>query len=271
MMLRQRMITGVLLALAVLLGVLLLPAKWFAVVAMVVLVSIAGWEWANVTKLSDGMKRNGFIILLLALAVMCYWYPMLRWPLIIVGVLWWAYVLFLLFNYQQDNKFKQKNSLLTVSAFLVLLPAWLSLLELHSRLPLLVLYLVFLVAIADSAAYFTGKAMGLTPLAPELSPGKTTQGLKGGLFGAGVWALLAAWFFGLDFGNTISFILLSLLVAGISVVGDLYESMLKREAGLKDSGNILPGHGGVLDRVDGLVAALPVFTLGLLIVGGIDV
>ena len=108
--------------------------------------------------------------------------------------------------------------------------------------------------------------MGLTPLAPELSPGKTKEGFKGGLFGAGLWALLASFYFDLSFNNAIVFILLSLLVATISVAGDLYESLLKREAGEKDSGTLLPGHGGILDRIDGLLAALPVFTLGLLLI-----
>ncbi|HIO92409.1 MAG TPA: phosphatidate cytidylyltransferase [Leucothrix mucor] len=271
-MLKQRMITGILLALAVLLGVLLLPSSLFAVVSMIVLVSLGGWEWANLTGYKADNSRIILVVSLLVVAVISYLWKGIHWPLIIVGVLWWVYALKLLFNYKKDdNGLQGKKWLLPASSFLVLIPAWLSLIELHARLPLLVLYLVFLVAIADSGAYFAGKAMGLTKLAPDLSPGKTIEGFKGGLLGAGVWAFLAAWYFGLSSGNGILFILLSLLVAAISVGGDLYESLLKREANEKDSGTLLPGHGGILDRIDGLLAALPVFALGLLIVGGIGV
>jgi phosphatidate cytidylyltransferase len=171
--------------------------------------------------------------------------------------------------YKRNQGVAHQTWLLPLSAFLVLIPAWLALLELHSKTPALVLYLIFLVAIADSGAYFAGKVMGITKLAPELSPGKTKEGFKGGLFGAGFWALLASFYFGLSLGDALVFILLSLLVAAISVGGDLYESLLKREAGEKDSGTLLPGHGGILDRIDGLLAALPVFTLGLLMIGRI--
>ena len=268
-MLKQRVITGVILALGVLLGVLLLPSSVFAVVAMIVLISIGGWEWANLVGCTEEKKRNRFVMVLLLVATIAYMWTSIHWFLIIIGAFWWAYALYLLMNYKRNQSgIEGKAWLLPASSFLVLIPAWLSLIELHET-PVLVLYLIFLVAIADSGAYFTGKAMGLIPLAPELSPGKTQEGFKGGLLGAGIWSLLAAWYFGLSFGNAILFISLSLFVAALSVAGDLYESLMKREAGRKDSGSLLPGHGGVLDRVDGLLAALPVFTVGLLMVDGI--
>ncbi|MCK5813811.1 MAG: phosphatidate cytidylyltransferase [Cocleimonas sp.] len=270
-MLKQRIITGVLLALTALLGVLLLPSTGFAVISMIVFISLAGWEWANLTRFKGDSPRSLFVISLLLVGVIAYRWEASHWGLIIIGVLWWSYALTLMVRYKRTQGVANQTWLLPLSSFLVLIPAWLALLELHSQTPVLVLYLIFLVAIADSGAYFAGKAMGITKLAPELSPGKTIQGFKGGLFGAGLWALLAVWFFGLSFENAIIFILLSLLVAALSVAGDLYESLLKREAGEKDSGTLLPGHGGILDRIDGLLAALPVFTLGLFIVGGIDV
>ncbi len=269
-MLKQRIITGVLLALTVLLGVLLLPSTEFAVITLIVFITLAGWEWGNLTTVKKDNSHTLLVILLLVVAVIAYRWQVSHWALIIAGVLWWFYALSLMYHYKRNIGVQNKAWLLTLSSFLVLIPAWLSLLELHSQTPFLVLYLIFLVAIADSGAYFAGRAMGITSLAPELSPGKTTQGFKGGLFGASLWALLGVWFFDLSFAHAIIFILLSLLVAAISVAGDLYESLLKREAGQKDSGTILPGHGGILDRIDGLLAALPVFTLGLLIVGGID-
>ena len=266
-MLKQRVITGVLLALAVLLGVLLLPSSLFAVISMIVLITLGGWEWANLTGFKHDKPRSIFIGLLLLVAVISYLWTATHWVFIIVGVLGWAYALTLMYGYKRDKGLQDKAWLLPISSLWILIPAWLSLVELHAQTPVLVLYLIFLVAIADSSAYFAGKMMGLTKLAPDLSPGKTIEGFKGGLFGAGIWALLACFYFGYSFGHAIIFILLSLLVAAISVAGDLYESLLKREAGEKDSGTLLPGHGGILDRIDGLLAALPVFTLGLLIIG----
>jgi phosphatidate cytidylyltransferase len=265
-MLKQRMITAVLLALAVLLGVLLLPRSLFAVVSMIVLITLAGWEWANLTGFKHDKPRSIFIILLLLIAVISYLWTETHWAFISIGALWWTYTLFLLHGYKKDKGLQDKAWLLPISSLWILIPAWLSLIELHAQTPVLVLYLIFLVAIADSSAYFAGKTMGLTKLAPNLSPGKTIEGFKGGLFGSAIWALLACFYFGYSFGHAIIFILLSLLVASMSVAGDLYESLLKREAGEKNSGTILPGHGGILDRIDGLLAALPVFTLGLPII-----
>jgi phosphatidate cytidylyltransferase len=150
-----------------------------------------------------------------------------------------------------------------MAAFFVLVPAWVAIITLHQHHPQLVLYLILLVASADTGAYFAGKAFGKNKLAPELSPGKTKEGMLGGLMGALVLSVFVAWYFALPAQDWFYFIALSVAVALISVAGDLFESLIKREAGQKDSGNILPGHGGILDRIDGLLAALPLFTLGI--------
>jgi phosphatidate cytidylyltransferase len=261
--LKQRVITGVVLIIAVLLGVLLLPSNLFAVVALVVFVSLAGWEWGKLVSF-EGHARSLFVAGLLVVALIAYFIKDLRWAVIVAGVLWWTAVLVLLAIYEQGSYFyKNYPWLLRLAAFLVLVPAWIALVTLHQHYPLLVLYLIFLVAITDSGAYFTGKAFGKNKLAPELSPGKTREGMFGGVAGAFVWSVLGAWFFDLPATDWLYFILLSLVVAFISVSGDLFESLIKREAGQKDSGNILPGHGGILDRVDGLIATLPIFTLGI--------
>ena len=135
--------------------------------------------------------------------------------------------------------------------------------------PVLVLFLFVLIWVADSGAYFAGRAFGKTKLSPFVSPGKTWAGAMGALAGAvfsavvlitGGWAGDAA---------LVPFVLLSLLVTAVSIGGDLWESRLKREAGVKDSGNLLPGHGGVLDRVDSLLAAAPVFAVGAGLVGAV--
>ena len=261
--LKQRVITGVVLIIAVLLGVLYLPNNLFAAASLIILISIGGWEWGKLVSL-NGMVRALFVVGLLGVGLFAYFNQDLRWVFIIAGVLWWSAALVLLAVYEQGTwLYKNYPWLLRVAAFLVLIPAWVSLISLHQYHPLLVLYLIFLVAITDSGAYFTGKAFGKNKLAPELSPGKTREGVFGGVAGALVWSILGAWFFDIPAIDWLYFILLSLVVAFMSVSGDLFESLIKREAGMKDSGNILPGHGGILDRVDGLVATLPIFTLGI--------
>ena len=261
--LKQRVVTGVVLIIAVLLGVLLLPNTVFAAIALIVFISIGGWEWGRLVSF-DGQTRGLFVAGLLVTALLAYFVKDLRWAFIVVGVVWWAIVLVLLAMYEQGTYlYKDNKWLLRLAAFLVLVPAWIALITLHQHNTLLVLYLIFLVAITDSGAYFTGKALGKNKLAPELSPGKTREGMFGGVAGAAVWSILGAWFFAVPAADWLYFILLSLVVAFMSVSGDLFESLIKREAGQKDSGNILPGHGGILDRVDGLIATLPIFTLGI--------
>lgn len=183
----------------------------------------------------------------------------------VLGLVWWAFVLVLLSIYEQGTTlYKENKWLLRVSAFFVLIPAWVALISLQELHPSLVIYLIALVAMADSGAYFTGKAFGRHKLAPELSPGKTKEGMFGGLVSATILSIFGAWYFVLPIHDWVYFIFLSMAVAIMSVAGDLFESLMKREVGQKDSGNILPGHGGMLDRVDGLLAALPIFTMGIL-------
>jgi phosphatidate cytidylyltransferase len=123
--------------------------------------------------------------------------------------------------------------------------------------PSLLMYLLLLIWIADSGAYFAGRAFGKYKLAPVISPGKSLEGVAGGLCACLVFSYFGAEYFNID--GTVTFIFLSIFIAFISVYGDLFESLMKRRADVKDSGNILPGHGGILDRIDSLIAASPVF------------
>jgi phosphatidate cytidylyltransferase len=152
--------------------------------------------------------------------------------------------------------------------WIVLIGAWVALVELQSRSPWLVLAAMAIVWIADTAAYFCGRAFGRRKLAPQISPGKTWEGVFGGLAAVAVYALCLV-----SFAREAGFVPaigalavavwlgLALLLTSISVIGDLFESLLKRHAGVKDSGNLLPGHGGVLDRIDALLAAMPLAAL----------
>lgn len=127
------------------------------------------------------------------------------------------------------------------------------------------LYALMLVILADSAAYFAGKSFGRRPLALKLSPKKTIEGLIGGLLVTFVFSVIGAMYFHLNVTGSVFFVFVSMVSVVISVVGDLYISMLKRERGVKDAGKLLPGHGGILDRLDGINAALPIFTFGLML------
>ena len=261
-MLKQRIITAVFLVIIVLAAVLLLPANFFAVACLIVFLTLGGWEWARLIGL-EGSSQAFAVITLLAIGLLIYLASM-AWYMIAVGVVWWVMILGLLTLYRQNSDFYSSRSwLLSLSGILVLIPAWLAITRLQEHDPKLVIYLIFLVAATDTGAYFVGKAIGKNKLAPHLSPGKTLEGAKGGLAAALFWAVLGASYFQFQGVAWFYFLLLSIVVAAVSVAGDLFESLIKREGGYKDSGNLLPGHGGVLDRIDGLLAALPIFVLGL--------
>ncbi|CAB5497217.1 Phosphatidate cytidylyltransferase (EC [Bathymodiolus thermophilus thioautotrophic gill symbiont] len=180
-------------------------------------------------------------------------------PLLYLSTAFWFKNLFLVFNY--PNK-KPKNTELRKATNLFLLITPLTFLPiLQTQSVAIILLLLFIVWGADSFAYFTGKAFGKHKLAPNLSGGKTIEGVVGGLIG--VLLITGIWMFVTENTNY-GFLLLALITGIFSVIGDLYESIYKREAGVKDSGNILPGHGGMFDRLDGLLAATPIFSIVLI-------
>jgi phosphatidate cytidylyltransferase len=148
----------------------------------------------------------------------------------------------------------------------VLVPAWWALVALHGVSPsgrYYLLFLLVLVWVADSAAYFSGRLWGTNKLAPRISPGKTWEGVWGALIAGLVLGVLGVILFGVQGSRWVAFVALCAATVAFSILGDLAESAFKRQSGLKDSGQLLPGHGGILDRVDSLTAAAPVFMLGL--------
>jgi phosphatidate cytidylyltransferase len=157
---------------------------------------------------------------------------------------------------------------LALVGWLVLLATWMALVQMQARSPGLLLAMMAIVWIADTAAYFAGRRFGRRKLAPSISPGKTWEGVYGALLAAGIYAgvlLLFAHDLGytrdLSSGAAATWLAMVLLLAALSVVGDLFESQLKRQRGIKDSGTLLPGHGGILDRIDALTAAMPAAAL----------
>jgi phosphatidate cytidylyltransferase len=162
-------------------------------------------------------------------------------------------------------KWRSNKIGLALSGLLVLVTAWLALVQLREIAALLVLWLLSVVWVADTAAYFCGKKFGKHKLAPKISPGKTLEGVYGAFFAVSVYAIAIIAVSGNHsvsaFGKVVpAYLLLAVhwLITGLSIVGDLFESLLKRQAGVKDSGTALPGHGGILDRIDGLISSLPV-------------
>jgi phosphatidate cytidylyltransferase len=268
-MLKQRIITAVILLPLVIAGILLLIKPLFALFSFVIIIGIGGWEWARMAGYEKVQSRLLFILSLSMLAGIVYGYSDVFFPIVMsIALIWWGIALVLMVSYQQKMDFYQKNEwIFTVAAHIVLVSAWWFLAKLHTFNAQWILYLLLLIVIADTAAYFSGKRFGKRKLAPELSPGKTTEGVLGAVFGVLLWSVLAIVFFNVPSNYWFYFVLLSLLTALISVGGDLFISMMKREAGLKDSGSILPGHGGLLDRIDSLLAALPLFTIGLVWAG----
>lgn len=270
-MLKQRIITGVILITLVFAGIRFLPTELFGLFSLVFIVGLGAWEWAGLTGCYLPEKRMLGTMMILAASI-----PLVFLPLSTVLVLWvsvpvWSLALLALAVYPRNAGFYKRHALpMRILGIFVLLPAWYALFKLHGMQDLgvpgywYVFYLISLVALADTAAYFTGRLLGRTRLAPALSPGKTREGLSGAILLTTGWAAASAWWLQLPQDKWIWFIVLSMGVVLLSVAGDLFESLLKREAGVKDSGQLLPGHGGVLDRIDSIVAAAPLFTLGLL-------
>lgn len=269
-MLKQRVITGLIMAVIAFLAVRYLSPTQFAVVSLIVIVGLGSWEWAGLTGVEEGMKR---MLAPLPAIVIAQFLLITNWPLLpilVISVLVWLAILFALASYHGGRLiYKDNPIILRAAGVLVLVPAWYALAHLHHLSYAYVFYVIALVAAADTGAYFAGKCFGRSKLAPDLSPGKTREGFFGGLAAVLVLAVACAPLTGLPTFDKVSFVLLSLVAGILSVAGDLFESLLKREAGAKDSGNILPGHGGILDRIDSLVAAVPIFTLGLLWIMGV--
>lgn len=266
-MLKQRVITGFFLIAVVLCGAVLLPNAWFTAIALVITL-YGGWEWSRITLGKPYAKRIVYVLLLLGLAAVLWygWLPQISSEtMFTMAAIVWCLLLGLLTIYPEFAGGKSwLKTALPIIGLVVLMGFWLAVSYLHAQDWQWVIFLFALIAIADTAAYFVGRRFGTTKLAPSLSPGKTRAGLWGALGFSVITALAGAWWFALDMKAWPYFIGLSVLVVLFSIAGDLFESLLKREAGVKDSGYLLPGHGGVLDRIDSLIAGAPIFALGLL-------
>jgi phosphatidate cytidylyltransferase len=270
--LRQRVLTAFLLGPLVLAAVLWIPTPGFAA-ALGLVTFGAAWEWGQLGGLQRRDHRVGYLALLGLLLLLLWLLPGSRTWVIGAGVLWWLIQAVHIARVREvplESGIQPRD---LGAGLLVLGAPWAALVELHgadAQGPALVLFLMVLVWTADSLAYFVGRRFGHTKLAPRVSPGKTREGVYGALAGAVLWGLIYGWARSLGLSGTLVAALLCGVTVAVSVVGDLYESLLKRRRGVKDSSHLLPGHGGMLDRVDSLTAAAPVFVLGLALTGGLS-
>lgn len=259
-MLRQRILTALAIAPVVLVTLIVLPpvATW---VLITIAVLMGAWEWTLFPGFTAARSRFLYFGAI-ALAMLASWFLSHSdtglHTVLYAAAAWWLIAFVWITTVPKANA-----ALAVIAGFLILVPAWTALGRLtfaHERGPVLVLLLLLLVVAADVGAYFAGRHLGRIKLAPRVSPGKTWEGVLGGLAAATAVAAIASWPLGVRIGPFLA------LCAGVviaSVVGDLTESMFKRYAGVKDSGTMFPGHGGVLDRIDSITAAAPFFVLGL--------
>ncbi len=269
--LAHRLLTAAVLIPLVVAAVLWLPAPYLGLL-LGAAVMVAADEWTRLAGLGSCGAYLGFILAqgaaLLGMAVLLESGPGGVWWFAAV-VAGWIGVALGLARVRAIRKVDGPDPLAAAAGFLALPPAWGGLMWLHGgpHGPLLMLFLLSLVWVADSGAFFAGRRWGRHKLAPALSPGKTWEGVYGALAGGAVWSLGLALGLGLDLRHALGLVALGLAVVALSIVGDLFESWLKRRRGFKDSGRILPGHGGMLDRIDSLTAAAPLFALGIHLLG----
>ncbi len=278
---RTRMISAFVMGPAALLAVLFLPTNWMAVVAA--LLFLGGlWEWFKLSGIEDTLPRLLLVALHMLMMVALAWgsrtaqggTSALFEVVIVLGAAWWVLSLAWLARYDFGSHHEGWSRVLKLFAgTLAAIPAWCALVLLHGTqqgtldhglIPkghVWLLAALMTVWAADTGAYFAGRAFGRHKLAPRISPNKTIEGLAGGLVLGVIVGSLVASCTGIALSSLPAVALLCAVTVVFSAVGDLYESLLKRHAGAKDSSDLIPGHGGILDRADSVLAALPVFAL----------
>jgi phosphatidate cytidylyltransferase len=266
-MLKQRTITGLILAPITIAAVLWLPTMALAAFTSVT-VLIAMWEWTRMAGFASRPVRSA-VVASVTLALVVLWLERdepLIWYLIIAGAVWWIVAFLWLRNFSFGAAPTRENAAIKLAAgLLATLPAWVALTKMHGDPrggPGWTLLAMMLVSVADTAAYFTGSRYGKAKLCPQISPNKTRAGVYGALASGLILSAVGGWLLHVRGLAWIALIVLALVTVIASIVGDLFESLIKRQAGVKDSGTLFPGHGGMFDRLDGMFAALPVFALG---------
>ncbi|MFT6918285.1 MAG: phosphatidate cytidylyltransferase [Cognaticolwellia sp.] len=281
-MLKQRIITALILAPAAIWAIFYLSLINFAAVMLVVM-AIGAWEWGPLMGFANKRRRLAFVgITSILIATLWNFLPLEQlWhaPKLLLeqanivlwlAVAWWLLSAGLTFLYPRYSAFwSSHRSVRGIFGCLTLIPTWLAFMVLRSsdyqidsyHGAQLLMFLLLMVWSADVGAYFVGKSIGKRKLLPNVSPGKTLEGFLGGVIFACIMVAVAGYIIDWSIAQYRVVIPVTILITTISVLGDLNESMFKRQAGVKDSGTILPGHGGVLDRIDSLTATAPIYAL----------
>lgn len=266
-MLKSRIITAVILLLLLLLVLFVLPDGWWmGLVALMVIQ--ATLEWSRLSKLG-GIRTYLYIAATLSLVFAMLWFDAhhaddeQRLPHVLVysvsALLWLGIV-----PVWMKSGWKVANPILMcLAGWAVILPTGLAMLDLHAMSPWILLILMALVWVADIGAYFSGRRFGKNKLAPGISPGKTWEGVAGGALGVTLYVVVV-WYV-IPFAALPGILVAAWFCVVLSVMGDLFESLIKRQAGVKDSGTLLPGHGGLLDRIDALTSTLPLAAMAILL------
>lgn len=264
-MLKSRVITALILAPVAVAAIFLLPITWYALLFWVV-GGLGAYEFAGLVGLTRPPARWAYVAIYTVLAVVTWvWQPLLELGLW-AGVLVWSLAVITVLTYPSSTRVVHRSWLTGSAGIVICWAAWIGLVTIRSAPDgsLWLLWLLLLVWGADVGAYFCGRSFGRSKLAPAVSPGKTWEGILGGFvlasFTCGVILQLMGRF-------NLGWLFIMLLLVAVSVFGDLFESVLKRTRGVKDSGSLLPGHGGVLDRIDSVIAVLPCFALILIYSG----
>ncbi|WP_031432735.1 phosphatidate cytidylyltransferase [Methylomarinum vadi] len=286
-MLFPRIITALILLAVAVAAIFLLPSNYFSLF-IAVIVLLAAWEWTSLIGMEKILSKLLFLLaLILPMFVIFSWTMILEvmaevmeWPgikeysgvlewLVIGPVVLWLLLMILIRKVpDQLLKLNLKVKYKGLIGWFVLLSAWMFLSRLRAFYGTeMVMYFLILIWVADIAAYFTGKKFGKEKLAEQISPGKTVQGMYGALAAGFLCAVALGLYYQFHILIATDFVFLSVLTVLVSIYGDLFFSLVKRQKGVKDSGFLLPGHGGVLDRVDSVIAAAPFFYAGILLIG----
>lgn len=228
---------------------------------------LAAWEWACLMRVKQVVNRLIYVVLMLGGLSIAQFIPYqyVLW----LALIWWVLAIFILWRYVRKQTKSKKIFINGVIGFLCIIPAWSGLNSLRASIDgqYYVLFFLFLLWATDVGAYLVGMRFGKNKLAPTLSPGKTIEGVIGGLILMLIILLLGVSIFHVPLTKWIGLAIISIVMVFFSIIGDLFESMFKRIADVKDSGHLIPGHGGILDRLDSMFAAAPIFALGMILFG----